>query len=174
MTDNQFIAQFDPIDPFDGPVDTAIDPISGDIYVARLDTVTHRDVNEHHHIIYRIHREGSDLLPFIGPVQPAAFKAGSGDVTIKLIGRHIKAGAIVFADGAPLITRQGANQFELVADVPEFLTATERTIAIEARLLNGARSNQQTLAITRGDPDPDPVKSPQITSMFVFKKKEAK
>ncbi|HEX5732236.1 MAG TPA: PQQ-dependent sugar dehydrogenase [Blastocatellia bacterium] len=174
VTDNQFIAQFDPIDPFDGPVDTAIDPISGDIYVARLDTVTHRDINEHHHIIYRIHREGSDLLPFIGPVQPSAFKAGSGDVTIKLIGRHIKAGAIVFADGAPLVTRQGANQFELVADVPEFLTATERTITIEARLLNGARSNQQTLSITRGDPDPDPVKSPQITSMFVFKKKRSK
>lgn len=174
VTDNQFIAQFDPIDPFDGPVETAIDPISGDLYVARLDTVTHSNINEHHHIIYRIHREGSDSLPFIGPVQPSAFRAGSGDVTIKLVGRRISAGAVVFADGTPLATRQGANQFELFADVPASLTATERTITIEVRHPNGARSNQQTLSITRGDPDPDPVKSPQITSMFVYKKKRSK
>jgi hypothetical protein len=176
VTDNQFIAQFDPIDPFDGPVETAIDPISGDIYVARLDTVTHRNINEHHHIIYRIHREGSDSLPFIGPVQPAAFKAGSGDVTIKLIGRHIDPNTvpIVLADGSPLVTRQGANQFELIADLPGLFTASERTITIEVRTLAGGRSNPQTLSITRGDPDPDPVKSPQITSMFVFKKKRSK
>ena len=176
VTDNQFIAQFDPIDPFDGPVETAVDPISGDIYVARLDTVTHRDTSEHHHFIYRIHREGSDLLPFIGPVQPSAFKAGAGNVTIKLIGRHITANAvpIVFADGAPLATRLGANPFEIIADVPSFLTASERTITIEVRTLSGGRSNPQTLSITKNDPDPDPVKSPQITSMFVFKKKRTK
>ena len=118
MTDNQFIAQFDPIDPFDGPVETAIDPISGDIYVARLDTVTHRDINEHHHIIYRIHREGSDLLPFIGPVQPSAFKAGTGDHDDQDNRSPHQARRRLFADGAPLVTRQGANIFELVADLP--------------------------------------------------------
>jgi glucose/arabinose dehydrogenase len=171
---NEFIAQFDPIDPFDGPVETAIDPVSGDIYVARLDTVTHRDTSEHHHIIYRIHREGSDLLPFIGKAQPSAFKAGSGNVMIKIIGRHLKAGAIVFADGVPLATRQGAGIFELIADLPASATATERTIIIEVRNPDGARSNQQTVSITQGEPDPDPVKSPQITSLFVFKKKRTK
>lgn len=176
VLEDEFIARFDPIDPFDGPVETAVDPISGDIYVARLDTVTHRNLNEHHHIIYRIHREGSDLLPFIGPVQPSAFKAGSGNLTIKIIGRHINPNSvpIVFADGAPLITRQGADPFEIVADVPSFLTATERIITIEVRTLSGGRSNPQTLSITKNDPDPDPIKSPQITSMFVFKKKRTK
>lgn len=175
VTENQFIAQFDPIDPFDGPVESAIDPISGDIYVARLDTVTHRDINEHHHIIYRIHREGSDLLPFIGPVQPSAFKAGTGAQTIKIIGRHIKPGAVLLADGVPLVTRQGANIFELVADLPASVVGIiPHTVIIEARNPDGARSNQQTLAITVGEPDPDPVKSPQITSMFVFKKKRSK
>jgi glucose/arabinose dehydrogenase len=174
VTDNQFIAQFDPIDPFDGPVETAVDPISGDIYVARLDTVTHRNVNEHHHIIYRIHREGSDLLPFIGKARPSAFKAGSGGATIKLTGRHIKAGAVVLADGVPLATRQGDSIFELVADLPASATATERTITITVRNPDGALSNQQTVSITKNDPDPDPIKSPQITSTFVFKKKRTK
>jgi glucose/arabinose dehydrogenase len=175
VTENQFIAQFDPIDPFDGPVETAIDPISGDIYVARLDTVTHRDINEHHHIIYRIHREGSDLLPFIGPVQPSSFPAGTGAHTIKIIGRHIKPGAVLLADGVPLVTRQGANIFELVADLPaSFVGILPHAIIIEARNPDGTRSNQQTLAITVGEPDPEPVKTPQITSMFVFKKKRSK
>ncbi len=174
VVENEFIARFDPIDPFDGPVDTALDPISGDIYVARLDTVTHRDQREHHHIIYRIHREGSDLLPFIGKAQPSAFKAGTGVATIKLTGRHIKTGAVVLADGEPIATRQGAGIFELIADLPASATATERTITIEVRNPDGARSNQQTVSITKNDPDPDPIKSPQINSMFVFKKKRTK
>src|SRR5262249_40044587 len=58
------LADFGLIDPDEGPVEIAIDPISGDIYVARFDPVHHADPNEHHHFIYRIHRTGSDGLPF--------------------------------------------------------------------------------------------------------------
>src|SRR5262249_35535499 len=96
LQDAGFITQLEPIDPFDGPLDSAIDPISGDIYLVRFDPVAHRDLNEHHHFIYRIHRTGSDALPFIGPPVPAAVKQGSIATTIALVGKHLKPGATVF------------------------------------------------------------------------------
>jgi glucose/arabinose dehydrogenase len=177
LRDLGFIAQFNPIDPFDGPVETAINPISGDIYVARVDTVTHFDLHEHHHIIYRIHRAGSDAQPFIGQAQPAAVKAGSSGATISIIGRHLKAGAVVFnvTDNAPLATRQGADRFELIADLPASALAAERVITLEVRNPDGAASNQQTFIVTKKDIDPPPgEKAPQITSFFVYKKKRSK
>lgn len=172
------IIEFGLIDPNDGPVDTAIDPISGDIYVARFDPVTHRDPSEHHHFIYRIHRTGSDSLPFIGPAHPSAIKAGSAGVTIAFVTRHVKTGAVVFnvTDNVPLVTRQGSSNFELVADLPASALATDRTLTLEVRNPDSTRSNQQTFAVTQGDPGPPPPaeKTPQITSMFVYKKKRAK
>ncbi len=171
------IIEFGLIDPNDGPVDTAIDPISGDIYVARFDPVHHRDDNEHHHFIYRIHRAGSDSLPFIGPPRPSAIKAGSAGVTISVVTRHVKPGAVVFdvSDNVPLATRQGSSNFELVADLPASAIAAERTITLEVRNPEGTRSNQQTFAVTKGDvgPPPPPDKTPQLTSRFVYKKKRA-
>jgi glucose/arabinose dehydrogenase len=169
------IIDFSLVDPNDGPVDTAIDPISGDIYVARFDPVHHFDDNEHHHFIYRIHRAGSDALPFIGPLRPSAIKAGSAALTVSLITRHVKPGAVVFdvTDNIALATRAGLLNFELVADLPANLLATERTITLEVRNPDGVASNQQTFAVTKGDPDPDPDKTPQLTSRFVYKKKRA-
>ena len=170
------IADFGLIDPGDGPVDTAIDPITGDIYVARFDPVHHMDGNEHHHYIYRIHRVGSDALTFIGPVKPGAVGAGSQGVTISLFGRRVKPGAIVFdvTDGLALATRAGTRPFELVADLPASVLSAERTIALEVRNPDGSQSNQQTFSVTTGDPDPPPQVSPQLTSLFVYKKKRKK
>lgn len=170
------IADFDVIDPDDGPVDTAIDPITGDIYVARFDPVHHFDINEHHNFIYRIHRTGSDALPFIGPPKPLAIKAGSDATTLSFVVRHVKPGAVVFdvTDNFALATRQGSSNFELLADLPASVIATERTITLEVRNADGGRSNPESLMVTKGDPNPPPDKSPQITSMFVYKKKRAK
>ncbi|MFY9571771.1 MAG: PQQ-dependent sugar dehydrogenase [Blastocatellia bacterium] len=173
------IAEFGLIDPDDGPVDTAIDPISGDIYVARFDPVFHRDPNEHHHFIYRIHRAGSDSLPFIGPPMPAAAKIGSGGATISVVTRHVKPGAVAFdvTDNLALATRQGSSMFELVADLPAALFGTTGTITLEVRNPDGTRSNQQTFVVTSSDPPPPPPppdKSPQLASMFVYKKKRAR
>jgi len=173
------IAEFGLIVPNDGPVDTAIDPISGDIYVVRFDPVNHREPTEHHHFIYRIHRTGSDSLPFIGVPRPSAIKAGSPALTISLTTRHAQPGAVVFdvSDNLALATRQGSSTFELVADLPANLLATERTITLEVRNPGNVASNQQTFRVTKGDPDPPPPppdKVPQLTSMFVYKKKRAK
>lgn len=169
------IADFDVIDPNDGPVDTAIDPITGDIYVARFDPVHHFDDNEHHHFIYRIHRTGSDSLPFIGAPNPSAIKAGSPATTLSLITRHVKAGAVVFdvTDNLALTTRQGSSSFELLATLPASAIASERAITLEVRNADGGRSNQKMFSVTKGDPDPPPDKSPQLTSLFVYKKKRA-
>ncbi|HZM86043.1 MAG TPA: PQQ-dependent sugar dehydrogenase [Blastocatellia bacterium] len=173
------IIEFGLIDPNDGPVDTAIDPISGDIYVARFDPVTHRDLNEHHHFIYRIHRAGSDALSFIGAPRPSAVKAGSTGVSIVLGTRRVKPGAVVFnvTDNVPLVTRQGSFSFELIADLPAGALANERTITLEVRNPDNTSSNQRTFAVTRNDPNPPPPppdKTPQIASMFVYKKKRSK
>lgn len=174
------IIDFGLIDPNDGPVDTAIDPISGDIYVVRFDPVTHRDLSEHHHFIYRIHRTGSDSLPFIGAPRPSAIKQGSAGVTISLFTRHVKPGAIVFnvTDNVALATRPGTSNLELVADLPATALAAERTITLEVRNPDNAVSNRQTFAVTKGDPGPPPPpppeKTPQLTSMFTYKKKRAK
>jgi glucose/arabinose dehydrogenase len=168
---NPPIADLGIIDPGDGPVDIAIDPISGDIYVARVDTVIHADPNEHHNFIYRIHRAGSDSLPLIGPVRPPSIKAGTGPTTINLIGRHLKPGAVVLADGSPLTTRQGPSIFELLADLPASLTASERTIRIEVQNPDGARSNAQVISVTRSEPAE---KSPQLSSLSVIKLKNGR
>ena len=172
VVDNQFIARFLSIDWFDGPVETAIDPISGDIYVARYDTVTHPISTEHHHIIYRIHRVGSDALTFIGPVKPSAVKAGAPGLTISLFGRRVKPGAVIFdvSDGVPLATRPGPNAFQLLADLPASLLATARTITLEVRHPDGSKSNQQTFSVTNGVPPP-PDGTPHLDSLFVYKKK---
>jgi glucose/arabinose dehydrogenase len=170
------IADFDVVDPSDGPVDTAIDPITGDIYVVRFDSVNHHDTNEHHHFIYRIHRTGSDALPFIGPPHPSAIKAGSLGVTISLVVRHVKSGAVVFdvTHNAALLTRPGSSNFERLADLPAGALASEGTITLEVRNPDSSSSNQQTFTVTKGDPNPPPPdKIPQITSMFVYKKKRA-
>ena len=170
------IADFDVVDPSDGPVDTAIDPITGDIYVVRFDSVNHHDTNEHHHFIYRIHRTGSDALPFIGPPHPSAIKAGSPGVTISLVVRHVKPGAVVFdlTHNAALVTRPGSSNFELLADLSAGALASEGPITLEVRNPDSSSSNKQTFAVTKGDPNPPPPdKIPQITSMFVYKKKRA-
>jgi len=173
LHDAGFIAQLNPIDPGDGAVDTIIDPISGDIYVARFDPVHHIVDSVHHHFIYRIHRLGSDAQPLIGPVMPAAIKAGTAGVTVSLIGRHLKAGAVIVnvTDNTVLSTRQGADRFELLADLPAGALATERTLQLAVRNPDDVQSNLQPFAVTKGDPNPPPDKSPQITSMFVYKKK---
>ena len=172
---NPPIADFDVVDPDDGPVDTAIDPITGDIYVARFDPVHHSDITEHHNFIYRIHRTGSDALPFIGAPKPSAIKAGSAATTISFVVRHVKAGAAVFdvTDNIALATRQGSSNFALLADLPASAIASERRITLEVRNPDGGRSNQEVFAVTKGDPNPPPDKSPLITSMFVYKKKRA-
>lgn len=180
LRDAGFIAQFNPIDPFDGPIETAIHPISGDIYVARIDPVTHCGTCGQNHTIYRIHRTGSDALPFIGAISPASIKAGSGGATISITGRHLKPGAVVFnvTDNTPLTTRydQLANRFEIAADLPASALAAERTITLEVRNLDGGTSNQQTLVVTKGDTGPPPAgdKTPQASSLFVYKKKRSK
>jgi glucose/arabinose dehydrogenase len=173
VTGRQEIVEFGLIDPGDGPIDTAIDPISGDIYVARTDTVPHRDPTEHHHFIYRIHRQGSDLLPFIGATNPAFVKAGSGALSLNLIGRHVKPGAVVLADGVPLATRQGASIYDLIADLPASSTSSVRTINIQVRNPDGSLSNQQSFVVTVDD-TPPPDKTPQITSSFVYFKNRAR
>ncbi|HKY05899.1 MAG TPA: PQQ-dependent sugar dehydrogenase, partial [Blastocatellia bacterium] len=170
-TPADFILRINPIDPGDGPVDAAIDPITGDIYVARFDPLPHRDPNEHHNFIYRMRRKGSDALTFIGPPLPSAVKAGTGPVTISINGRRLKPGAVIFFDDTAVTTRPGANQFELLADLPANLVATERVFTVEVRNADGTRSNQQQFAVTKsGIPDPQP-KTPQLSSMFVYKKK---
>jgi glucose/arabinose dehydrogenase len=174
LRDDGFIVQLDPIDPGDGPIDVAVDPISGDLYLARFDPVNHLPLTpEHHHFIYRIHRLGSDAQPFIGPLRPAAIKAGSTGVTVSVIGRHLKTGAVIVnvTDNTILPTRQGADRYELLADLPAGALATERTLQLAVRNLDGMQSNSQPFAVTKGDPDPPPDKSPQITSTFVYKKK---
>lgn len=170
------IIDFGLIDPGDGPVDTAIDPISGDIYSARFDPVHHRDPNEHHHFIYRIHRVGSDAQPFIGPFRPSAVRAGAPGLTVSAFTRHVKPGAVVIdvTDNLALTTRAGSAAFELVADLPASAIASERTIKLAVRNPDGSTSNEQTLAVTKGDPGPDPDKVPQLASMFVYKKKRAR
>ncbi len=163
------IADFGIIDPSDGPVETLIDPISGDIYVDRFDPVNHpRFPNEHHHFIYRIHRAGSDSMPFIGPPSPSFVRVGSGAVTINLVGRHLKPGAIVLADGVPIVTRQGATIFDVAADLPASAVLNPRIIMLEVQNPDGARSNPQQLLVAMRDPIPD--KSPQITLVQVKKK----
>jgi glucose/arabinose dehydrogenase len=168
VTGRQEIAEFGLIDPGDGPVDTAIDPISGDIYVARTDTVPHADISEHHHFIYRIHRQGSDALPFIGGPSPAFIKAGSGGLGLNFVGRHLKPGAVVLADGVALATRQGASLFDLIADLPAASTSTVRTINLQVRNPDGSLSNLQSFTVTVDDTPPPPDKTPQITSSFVY------
>jgi glucose/arabinose dehydrogenase len=173
LRDEGYIAQLNPIDPGDGAVDVVVDPISGDIYVARFDPVHHIVDTVHHHFIYRIHRLGSDDQPLIGPAHPAGVKAGSPGVTVSLVGRHLKAGAVVVnvTDNTILPTRQGADRYELLADLPAGALAAERTLQLAVRNPDEALSNLRPFAVTKGDPDPPPDKSPQITSMFVYKKK---
>jgi hypothetical protein len=157
------IAEFGIIDPFDGPVDTAIDPISGDIYVARFDPVNHAKPNEHHHFIYRIHRQGSDSLPFIGPVRPAEVKTSAGVGAIAVTGRHIKPGVTLLADGVAIQTTL-TGVYELTGVLPQELIQTARTVLIEALNPDGSRSNAQPLAITADIP------TPQLSSLAVRKK----
>lgn len=173
VTGIEEIVEFGIIDPFDGPLEIQIDPISGDIYVIRFDPVAHRDVNEHHHFIYRIHRTGSDALPFIGATSPTFIKAGTGALSLNLVGRHLKPGAVVLADGVALVTRQGASIYDLIADLPATATATARTINIQVQNPDGSLSNQQTFTVTTGD-TPPPDKTPQIASSFVYFKNRAR
>lgn len=177
LRDDGFIIKLYPIDPGDGPVDVAIDPISGDIYLARFDPVNHGDISPgHNHIIYRLHRTGSDGQTFIGPVRPAAIKAGSSGVTIALTGRHLQTGAVVFnvTDNTALVTRQGSDQFERLADLPASALATDRTITLAVRNPDGSLSNTQPFTVAKGNPDPPPDKIPHLASMFVYKKKRKK
>jgi glucose/arabinose dehydrogenase len=173
LHDEGFIVQLQPIDPFDGPLDSAIDPVTGDIYLVRFDPVAHRDLNEHHHFIYRIHRNGTDALPFIAAPSPNAVKVGSGSTTIALVGKHLKPGAIVFdvTDNLPLVTMGGSTIFDIAAVLPANLLTVERTIILELRNSDGTVSNQQTFKVTQGDTD---AQSPQISSIFVYKKRRTK
>ena len=156
------IADFGLIDPFDGPIDTAVDPISGDIYVARIDPVTHSDLNEHHNIIYRIHRSGSDSMPLIGPVRSTVAADGTASVTI--IGRHLKPGAVIFADGSPIQTQQGSSIFELTAGVPPLSSCT-RTTLFQVRNPDGSTSNAQSAKLSKPNCD-----EPQIIHLSILKK----
>jgi len=171
---DESVVLFDPIDPFDGPVEIAIEPISGDIYVARFDPVQHGGIHkdEHHHFIYRIHREGSDLLPFIGPPAPSSVVEGSGPLTIRLMGRHLKPGAVVIASGSPVPARPGADRFELLADLPASMTSSARMIEVQVENPGGSRSNIQSFTVT-ADPNP-PGPPPQLNSLLVYKKKRSR
>jgi hypothetical protein len=157
----------------DGPVDIAIDPFSGDIYVARVDvTPTHGSL-ERSNLIYRIHRTGSDSVPIIGSVSPLSIEAGPGTRTIRVLGRHFRPGAVVLADGAPVLTRRGASVFELLAEVPANAQQAEgpgpsrvsRHIRIEVQNPDGSRSEAQMIAVVVPDVDD----SPQLTSLVVIK-----
>ena len=173
VTQNEMIAEFGLIDPGDGPVDTRIDPISGDIYVARFDPVSHANPNEHHHIIYRIHRQGSDSQAFIGNLQPATLGVNSGATTIKVTGRRLRSGTSLLADGVQLTTRQDANG-DWVADLPASFTTSQRTITIQAQNPDGTRTNMLSLMVKGSTPPPPPPdKVPQITSFFAYFKKPA-
>lgn len=173
LQDAGFIVQLKPIDPFDGPLDSIIDPVTGDIYLIRFDPVAHRDLNEHHHFIYRIHRTGSDLESFIGPPSPGAVKLGAPQTTISFVGRHLKPGKVIFdvTDNVALATTDGATPLDINAVLPANLLTTERTITLELRNTDGTKSNQQTFKVTKTDTIP---KNPQISSLFVFKKKRTK
>lgn len=147
------IVDFRAFDPFDGPIDVAIDPISGDIYAARLDVVTHAlNPNEHHNFIYRIYRAGSASQPFIGPVNPSSILAGSGPVRLSLLGRRLKPGAVVLADGVELATQPGSSAFELSAELPASFTASPRTIQVQVRNPDGKLSNAQQVLVTEPPP----------------------
>jgi hypothetical protein len=151
------IADFGLVDPGDGPVDSAIDPLSGDIYVARFDPIPHAACpSEHHNEIYRIHRAGSDSMSFIGPVQPGIVGAqGAVPITIAVFGRHIKTGATVMADGNPLVTRR-VSQLELDADLPAALTTVSHTFSITASNPDGTMSNSQPLLVMHDGGPPPP------------------
>jgi hypothetical protein len=159
------IANFLPIDPDDGPVDCAIDPISGDIYVARIDVVPHENPNEHHNIIYRVHLAGSDSLPFVGLLQPSSVVAGSGQTTVTMLGRHLEPGVVVQANGTPLQTTQ-TGQFGLSAVLPASFTATAGTLNITIKNADGNVSNALPFAVTAPPPPPPPV----LNSISVQKK----
>ncbi|HEY6333391.1 MAG TPA: PQQ-dependent sugar dehydrogenase, partial [Blastocatellia bacterium] len=154
-----------PIDPLDGMVDCAIDPISGDIYVARLDIVPHANPNEHHNIIYRVHLAGSDSLPFVGLLQPSSVVAGSGQTTITMLGRHLQPGVVVQANGTTLQTTQ-TGQFGLSAVLPASLTASAGTVNITIKNADGNVSNILPFTVTAPPPPPPPV----LTSLSVQKK----
>src|SRR5262249_7748482 len=161
------MADFGLVDPGDGPVDTAIDPLSGDIYVARFDPIPHSACpSEHHNIIYRIHRAGSDTIPFIGPLHPSTVNLQAPALTtIAVFGRHIKTGATVLADGIPLTTRR-ASQLELDADLPAKLTSASQTFEIRVGNPDGTQSNPQSLQIVR---DTGPA-APVLSSLTVIKR----
>jgi glucose/arabinose dehydrogenase len=177
VTANEQIADIRPIDPFDGPIDTLIDPISGDIYVVRFDPVNHRDANEHHHFIYRIHRQGSDALPFINSPAPLIANLpvqGGANVPINLVGRHLKTGVEVLANGSSLATGQ-SGIFNLTATVPVPASATNGSqITIQVRNPDGTLSNSLALKVVRDGIiiDPPPT-APQIQSFFAYFKKRA-
>ncbi|MEW6211165.1 MAG: PQQ-dependent sugar dehydrogenase [Acidobacteriota bacterium] len=157
----------------DGPVDIAIDPVTGDIYVSRVDlTPAHTPANRRNYV-YRIHRAGSDSRPFIGTPSPSSIEAGSTQ-TITVTGRHFKPGATIFADGAPMVTRQGAGPFELQADLfaPQSYQPSRvvGAIQIEVRNADGLRSNIKTISVTSAEEDT----SPRLTSLAVIKKKNGR
>jgi len=153
-----------PIDPDDGIVDVAIDPISGDLYVARLDVVPHANSAEHHNIIYRVHLAGSDSLPFIGAVQPANINTGSGQATLTMLGRHLQPGVTVLANGAPLQTTL-SGQFQLSAVLPTGMTASAGTISISVKNADGNISNVEQITVATPPPPP-----PALSSLTVLKK----
>ncbi|MEW6125859.1 MAG: PQQ-dependent sugar dehydrogenase [Acidobacteriota bacterium] len=177
VIENEMVAEFGIIDPGDGPLDTVIDPISGDIYVARFDFVPHRNRNEHHHIIYRIHKLGSDELPFIGAPKGLTAKIpaqGAASVPINLVGRHLKLGAVILVDGAAVATEQN-GLFDLSATVNIPASATSGTpINLQVRNPDGSLSNVLVLKVARdGVIEPPPPASPHIESFFAYFKKPA-
>ena len=161
------IADFGLVDPGDGPVDSAIDPLSGDIYVARFDPIPHALCpSEHHNEIYRIHRTGSDSMSFIGPVQPGVVNVQAANpITIAVFGRHIKAGATVLADGSPLTTRR-VSQLELDADLPASFTMVSHTFSITVSNPDGTTSNSQPLVVVHDGGPP----APTLSSVSVAKR----
>jgi glucose/arabinose dehydrogenase len=176
VTANEQIADFRLIDPFDGPIDTLIDPISGDIYVTRFDPVFHRDPTEHHHFIYRIHKQGSDALPFINSPTPLVANlpaVGGANVPVHLVGRHLKSGAEVLVNGVPVATQQ-SGLFDLVTAVAVPASAANGAlINIGVRNPDGALSNTLTLKVVRDGIIVDPPAPPQIQSFFAYFKKRA-
>ncbi len=176
VTANEQIADFRLIDPFDGPVDTLIDPVSGDIYVARFDPVFHRDPNEHHHFIYRIHKQGSDQLPFITSPAPLIANLpaqGGANVPLHLVGRHLKPGAEILVNSNPVAT-QASGIFDLSATVAIPASAANGAlITIQVRNSDGGLSNSLTLKVVRDGIIIDPPPPPQIQSFFAYFKKRA-
>ena len=84
--------------------------------------------------------------PVIASISPEGVIAGSGDVTIVVIGMNFHGGAEVRVDGTPSFTAL-FSATELDAVIPTSVTNTSDTHAVTVRNPNGAVSNSVTFTV---------------------------